>query len=406
MEKEKALFDFKNSLYKIPNIDMFSYTNSDNQNIIRIYDLLDTFEFMDNIFNVCLGKDYNENNIYCDLIKNPYLLIFGQTGTGKSICMHSIITSILFETKPDEVKLLLIDPKGIEFNKYIGIPHLLVPVVTDTKKGVGTLGWAISEMLQRYNRFSDVGVRDIDGYNSYATSHSDIENMPHIMIFVDSLELLILESKKETEDSICRLTTMARTVGMHLIISTQQENILKKANINATIKTEIALGNDNASEIYQLLYKPSNMNKPIKIKGCFVLDEETSKLCDFIKNQGITEYNELIQKEIEAKATPYGRNPFLNEEDNYDDELFNKAAEIVIEAGQASTSFLQRKLSVGYARGAKIIDQLQEYGVIGPAEGINPRKVLMTKQMYLEKREYEKGTKYSVDNQNYEYLYD
>ncbi len=386
-EEVKQSFDY----YKIPDIDLFSYADSDKQNIIRIYDLLDTIEFISNTFNVCLGKDYDGNNIYCDLIRNPYLLIFGQTGTGKSICMNSIITSLLFETKPDEVKLLLIDPKAIEFSKYSGIPHLIIPVITDTKKGVGALGWAISEMLQRYNRFSNAGVRDIDGYNNYAANHKDVEKIPHILIFVDSLELLMLESKNETQNAICRLTATARAVGIHLIISTQQKKIIKKANINTTIKTEIAFDNDYSSETYQLLYKPSNMNEPIKIKGCLVLDEEINKLCDFIKEQEKPEYNELIQKEIEAKATPYGANPFLSEENDYDDELFEKAAEIIIETGCASTSFLQRKLSVGYAKGAKIIDQLQEYGVIGTAEGAKPRQVLMTKQMWIEKRAYDKN---------------
>ena len=372
-------------IYKIPNIDLLQYTYSNKDNIIRIYDLLDTIDFISNKFNVCPGKDFNGNNVYCDLIKEPNILISGNTGTGKSICMHSILASILFETKPDEIKLLLIDPKSVEFNRYTGIPHLLIPVVTDTRKAAGALSWAVSEMMQRYNKLSDINVRDIDGYNAYAKEHEGIEKLPHIVIFVDSLELLMLAAKTEVENAICRLSATARAVGMHLIISTQQEKIIKKANIKTTIKTEIIF-DEHSEECYQLLYKQLNTNKPIKIKGFYISENEIDSLCDFIKRQNVTEYSELIQ--MEAKANPCSRFSYEENKNGYD-QLFEEAAEIVIETGQASTSFLQRKLSVGYARGAKIIDQLQEYGVIGSAEGSKPRKILMTKQMWNEKRAYD-----------------
>ena len=266
-EETKQSFDD----YKIPNIDLFSYTHSNSQNTIRIYDLLDTIEFISNKFNACLGKDFDGNNVYHDLIKYPHLLISGETGTGKSICMHSIIVSLLFETKPDEVRLLLIDPKAIEFNKYNGIPQLLIPVVNDVTKASGALGWAVSEMQQRYNKLTDVGVRDIDGYNSYASDNKDAERMPHIVIFVDGLELLMYECKKDIEDAICRLSAMGRTVGMHLIISTQQEKIMKRANLNTVIETKITY-DDNSLASYHLLYNPSGVNKPTRIKRCLVQD--------------------------------------------------------------------------------------------------------------------------------------
>lgn len=347
----------------------------------------------------------------------PHLLIAGTTGSGKSVCMNSIIVSILYRAKPDEVKFLMIDPKQVEFSKYIGIPHLLVPVVTDPRKAAGALGWAVSEMLQRYNKFSETGVRDIEGYNKYVAKHEDLEPMPKICIFIDELADLMMAAPKEVEDSICRLAQMARAAGMHLVIATQRPSVdvitgLIKANISSRIALTVSsqidsrtiLDTGGAEKLLgrgDMLYNPIGASKPVRVQGCFISDEEVEDLCDFIKNQGETEYDESIQKEIEAKAvTDKKSSPFEGDgeaENNYD-QLFEKAAEIVIETGQASTSFLQRKLSVGYARGAKIIDQLQEYGVIGAPEGSKPRQVLMTKQMWLEKRAYESGAEYTADN--------
>ena len=331
--------------------------------------------------------------------------------------MNSIIVSMLYRAKPDEVKFLMIDPKQVEFSKYVGIPHLLVPVVTDPRKAAGALGWAVSEMLQRYNKFSEIGVRDISGYNKYAEKHDDMEFMPKICIFIDELADLMMAAPKEVEDSICRLAQMARAAGMHLVIATQRPSVdvitgLIKANISSrialTVSSQIdsrtildASGAEKLLGNGDMLYSPIGATKPLRVQGCFISDEEVEKLCDFIKNQGETEYDENIQKEIEAKAvTDKKSNPFEDNgaEGNNFDPLFEKAAEIVMETGTASTSFLQRKLSVGYARGAKIIDQLQEYGVIGPAEGSKPRQVLMTKQMWLEKRAYESGKDFTADN--------
>lgn len=386
-------------------------------NKVYIRELIDTPEFTKqrSKLSAGLGKDIAGNCVYCDIAKMPHLLIAGTTGSGKSVCMNSIIVSILYRAKPDEVKFLMIDPKMVEFKKYAGIPHLLVPVVTDAKKASGALGWAVSEMLQRYNKFSETGVRDIDGYNKYVAKHEDMEPMPKICIFIDELADLMMAAPKEVEDSICRLAQMARAAGMHLVIATQRPSVdvitgLIKSNISSRIALTVSSQVDSRTILDaggaekllgygDMLYNPIGASKPIRVQGCFISDEEIEELCDFIKKQGESEYDENIQKEIEEKAVKDKKSPFEGEEeeDNYD-PLFEKAAEVVIESGTASTSFLQRKLSVGYARGAKIIDQLQDYGVIGPSEGSKPRKVLMNMQMWLEKRAYDGNTPFTAEN--------
>ena len=387
------------------------------KNMVSMRELIDTPEFSQqrSKLSAGLGKDIAGNCVYCDISKMPHLLIAGTTGSGKSVCMNSIIVSILYRARPDEVKFLMIDPKQVEFSKYAGIPHLLVPVVTDARKASGALGWAVSEMLQRYNKFSETGVRDIDGYNKYVSKHEDMEPMPKICIFIDELADLMMAAPKEVEDSICRLAQMARAASMHLVIATQRPSVdvitgLIKANISSRIALTVSsqvdsrtiLDTSGAEKLLgkgDMLYNPIGASKPIRVQGCFITDEEVESLCDFVKNQGESEYDEDIQKEIEAKAVQDKKSPFEGEEEeeNYD-PLFEKAAEIVMETGTASTSFLQRKLSVGYARGAKIIDQLQEYGVIGPSEGSKPRQVLMNKQMWFEKRAYDSGKQFTAEN--------
>ena len=387
------------------------------KNMVSMRELIDTPEFSQqrSKLSAGLGKDIAGNCVYCDISKMPHLLIAGTTGSGKSVCMNSIIVSILYRARPDEVKFLMIDPKQVEFSKYAGIPHLLVPVVTDARKACRALGWAVSELLQRFNKFSEAGVRDIDGYNKYVSKHEDMEPMPKICIFIDELADLMMAAPKEVEDSICRLAQMARAAGMHLVIATQRPSVdvitgLIKANISSRIALTVSsqvdsrtiLDASGAEKLLgkgDMLYNPIGASKPIRVQGCFITDEEVESLCDFVKNQGESEYDEDIQKEIEAKAVQDKKSPFEGEEEeeNYD-PLFEKAAEIVMETGTASTSFLQRKLSVGYARGAKIIDQLQEYGVIGPSEGSKPRQVLMNKQMWLEKRAYDSGKQFTAEN--------
>lgn len=387
------------------------------KNMVYMRELIETPEFSQqrSKLSAGLGKDIAGNCVYCDIVKMPHLLIAGTTGSGKSVCMNSIIVSILFRAKPDEVKFLMIDPKQVEFSRYAGIPHLLVPVVTDAKKASGALGWAVSEMLQRYNKFSETGVRDIDGYNKYVAKHEDMEPMPKICIFIDELADLMMAAPKEVEDSICRLAQMARAAGMHLVIATQRPSVdvitgLIKANISSRIALTVSSQVDSRTILDaggaekllgngDMLYNPIGASKPIRVQGCFIDDDEIEALCDYIKKQGESEYDENIQKEIDEKAVKDKKSPFEGEEEeeNYD-PLFEKAAEVVIESGTASTSFLQRKLSVGYARGAKIIDQLQDYGVIGPSEGSKPRKVLMNMQMWLEKRAYDSGNQFTAQN--------
>lgn len=387
------------------------------RNSVSMREIVDSPEFsrQKSKLSAGLGKDISGNCVFCDVAKMPHLLIAGTTGSGKSVCMNSIIVSILYRAKPDEVKFLMIDPKQVEFSKYAGIPHLLVPVVTDARKASGALGWAVSEMLQRYAKFSETGVRDIEGYNKYVQKHDDMEPMPKICIFIDELADLMMAAPKEVEDSICRLAQMARAAGMHLVIATQRPSVdvitgLIKSNISSRIALTVSsqidsrtiLDSSGAEKLLgkgDMLYSPIGANKPTRVQGCFISDEEIEELCDFIKNQGESEYDENIQKEIEAKAVQEKNSPFEgDDEDSNYDPLFEKAAEIVMETGTASTSFLQRKLSVGYARGAKIIDQLQEYGVIGPPEGSKPRQVLMNKQMWLEKRAYDEGDNFTAEN--------
>lgn len=387
------------------------------KNMVYMRELIETPEFSQqrSKLSAGLGKDIAGNCVYCDIVKMPHLLIAGTTGSGKSVCMNSIIVSILYRAKPDEVKFLMIDPKQVEFSRYAGIPHLLVPVVTDAKKASGALGWAVSEMLQRYNKFSETGVRDIDGYNKYVAKHEDMEPMPKICIFIDELADLMMAAPKEVEDSICRLAQMARAAGMHLVIATQRPSVdvitgLIKSNISSRIALTVSSQVDSRTILDaggaekllgngDMLYNPIGASKPIRVQGCFIDDDEIEALCDYIKKQGESEYDENIQKEIDEKAVKDKKSPFEGEEEeeNYD-PLFEKAAEVVIESGTASTSFLQRKLSVGYARGAKIIDQLQDYGVIGPSEGSKPRKVLMNMQMWLEKRAYDSGNQFTAQN--------
>ena len=378
------------------------------KNTVSMRELIDTPEFYEqrSLLSAGIGKDIAGNCVYCDIAKMPHLLVAGTTGSGKSVCMNSIITSILYRAKPDEVKFLMIDPKQVEFSKYANIPHLLVPVVTDPRKAAGALGWAVSEMLQRYQKLSQVGVRDIEGYNKYVQKHEDMESMPKICIFIDEFADLMMAAPKEVEDSVCRLAQMARAVGMHLVIATQRPSVdvitgLIKANISSrialTVSSQIdsrtildAAGAEKLLGHGDMLYNPIGASKPLRVQGCFISDEEVEALCDFVKNQGENQYDEEIAKEIEAKAVQDKKSsPFEDDGDAEQlDVLFDKAVDIVLETGTASTSFLQRKLSVGYARGAKIIDQLEEKGIIGPANGSKGREILINRQQWLEMQAY------------------
>ncbi|MBQ7741297.1 MAG: DUF87 domain-containing protein [Eubacterium sp.] len=375
------------------------------KNSVSMREIIDTDEFdsQKSILSAGIGKDIAGNSVFCDIAKMPHLLIAGTTGSGKSVCMNSIIVSILYRAKPDEVKFLMIDPKKVEFSKYENIPHLLVPVVTDPRKASGALGWAVSEMLKRYQAFSDTGVRDIAGYNKFVKKHDDMEPMPKIVICIDELADLMLAAPKEVEDSICRLAQMARAAGMHLVIATQRPSVdvitgLIKANISSRIALTVSSAIDSRTILDtggaekllgrgDMLYSPIGASKPLRVQGCFISDEEVESLCNYIKKQGESRYSEDIQKEIEEKAVQdKNSSPFTDGDGEGDDfdPLFEKAVETVLENGRASTSFLQRKLGVGYSRGSKIMDQLEEKGVIGPQDGAKPREIRINMQQWIQ----------------------
>ena len=359
--------------------------------------------------SVALGKDISGKICTMDISKMPHLLIAGTTGSGKSVCVNAMILSILYNATPDEVKLVMIDPKKVEFSKYNGIPHLLVPVVTEPAKAAGSLQWAVREMLNRYQKFSDTGVRDIKGYNQMAAGDPDMEPMSQIVIFIDELADLMMATPKEVEDSICRLAQMARAAGMHMVIATQRPSVdvitgLIKANIPSRLSLYVASAVDSRTILDMtgaekllgngdLLFNPVGVSKPTRIQGCFSEDREIEKVVTFIKNQEESEYDESIIKDIEAAAAATenanqkggGVNAPSGGGDSSDD-LFEEAIQVVLEAGQASTSMLQRKLGVGYARAGRIIDELEEHGIIGEYQGSKPRAVLITKQQWLERK--------------------
>lgn len=355
--------------------------------------------------NVALGKDITGNTICADIAKMPHLLIAGTTGSGKSVCLNSMIVSILYNSNPDEVKLLMIDPKQVEFTIYNGIPHLLVPVVSDPRKAAGALGWAVTEMLQRYKMFSENAVRDIKGFNKLAQTNETLTPMPHIVIFIDELSDLMMAAPNEVEDSICRLAQMARAAGMHLVIATQRPSVnvitgIIKANIPSRIALSVSSQVDSRTIIDtagaekllgngDMLFSPVGVSKPIRVQGCFLSDEEVENVVKFIKTQSEEKkYDEKVMEEIERQAViekkPSSASSSSGNSDESGDEMIPKAIEVVVEAQMASTTLLQRKLKLGYARAARIIDELEQRQIVGPFEGSKPRKVLISKQQWME----------------------
>lgn len=352
---------------------------------------------------VALGKDIAGNCTYADLAKMPHLLVAGTTGSGKSVCLNAMIVSILYNATPDEVKLLMIDPKQVEFTVYNGIPHLIVPVVSDPRKASGALAWAVTEMLTRYKMFSDNNVRDISGYNSICESIGQ-KKMPQIVIFIDELSDLMMAAPHEVEDSICRLAQMARAAGMHLVIATQRPSVdvitgLIKANIPSRLSLKVSSQIDSRTIIDaagaekllgngDMLFYPVGIAKPIRIQGCFLSDKEVETVVDFIKGQEQSAYDDDVMQEIERQSAQDKKKSSASadngEDDREADEMIPKAIEVVVDAQMASTTLLQRKLKLGYARAARIIDNLEERGIIGPYEGSKPRKVLISKQQWYE----------------------
>ncbi len=378
-----------------------------NTSIVKIREIIDsqTFSASKSKLSVALGKDISGEQRIADIAKMPHGLIAGATGSGKSVCINSIIMSILYKASPDDVKLLLIDPKVVELGIYNGIPHLIVPVVTDPRKAAGALGWAVLEMEKRYKLFAENDVRNLAGFNELAEKRDDLMKMPQMVIIIDELADLMMTAPGEVEDSICRLAQKARAAGIYLIVATQRPSVdvvtgLIKANIPTRIAFAVSSQVDSRTIIDvggaeklmgkgDMLFFPTGAIKPERIQGCFVSDSEVEKVVQYLKSDHKNEYDEDVINEIERQAAKEKAAKSGLPEDRVDDDadpMLDDAIECVVEAGQASTSLLQRRLRLGYARAARIIDMMEERGVVGPYEGSKPRQVLITKEQLLERK--------------------
>ena len=377
---------------EIPNIE---------NEVVHLRDIIasDAFQGHKSKLAFALGKDVAGKEVVTDIAKMPHVLIAGATGSGKSVCINTLIASIIYKAKPSEVKLLMVDPKVVELSVYNGIPHLLIPVVTDPKKAAGALAWAVQEMINRYNLFAKKGVRDIKGYNEAVEKEGETGKLPQIVIIIDELSDLMMASPKEVEDSICRLAQMARAAGMHLVIATQRPSVdvitgVIKANIPSRISFAVSSQVDSRTILDMvgaekllgkgdMLFYPSGAPKPTRIQGAFVSDKEVEKLVEFLKSQGEVTYSDEILEQIENSDKT---DKELEEEsdDQTSDPLLMEAIETVVETQQASTSFIQRRFKVGYARAGRIIDQMEERGIISGYQGSKPREVLMSKERWQE----------------------
>ena len=373
---------------------------------VRIREVLssDTFRKHASKVSFAVGKDIGGNYIVGNAAKLPHLLIAGTTGSGKSVCTNSLIISFLFKASPEDVRLIMVDPKMVELGVYNGIPHLLIPVVTDPKKAAGALQWAVTEMMKRYRSFSEVGVRDLASYNSRAEKNGETK-LPQIVVVIDELADLMLVAAKEVEESICRVAQMGRAAGMHLIIATQRPSAdvitgLMKANIPSRIafavasslESRIILDTQGAEKLVgkgDMLWSPLGSGKPLRVQGCLITDEEVASVVQFVKQNATADYDEEIIHQIEqhveeqekgGKSTGTSGSGDTGEE-NYD-ELFPAAVDIVLDLGQASVSMLQRRLKLGYSRAARLVDQMEERGIVGPFEGSKPRQLLVSKEQW------------------------
>ncbi|MDO5152341.1 MAG: DNA translocase FtsK [Eubacteriales bacterium] len=354
--------------------------------------------------SIALGKSIDGNCVVGNIAKMPHLLIAGTTGSGKSVCMNSIIISLLYKAGPEDVKLIMVDPKMVELGIYNGIPHLLIPVVTDPKKAAGSLQWAVTEMLRRYKMMSDLGVRDLESYNSIVTAEEDGQKLPQVVIIIDELADLMMVAAKEVEDSICRIAQMGRAAGMHLIIATQRPSAnvitgLMKANIPSRIAFSVAsamesriildtMGAEKLVGKGDMLYAPIGSGKPLRVQGCFVTDGEVEAVAEYVKENYVADYNQQVLEEIEKKAQQTGKKPASvsdpdpSDEELDGDEMLPAAVDVILETGQASVSMLQRRLKLGYARAARIVDEMEEKGIVGPFQGSKPRAILITKEQW------------------------
>lgn len=384
--------------------------------VVHLRDIIDSpaFEDADSTLSMGLGKDIAGDEVVADIAKMPHVLIAGSTGSGKSVCINTLIMSILYKAKPSEVKLLMVDPKVVELSVYNGIPHLLIPVVTDPKKAAGALAWAVQEMENRYQLFAKKNVRDLKGYNEVIEAEmeagrSELEEkydqgkLPKIVIIIDELADLMMVASKDVEDAICRLAQKARAAGMHLVIATQRPSVdvitgIIKANVPSRIAFAVSSQIDSRTILDMagaekllgkgdMLFYPIGASKPVRVQGSFVSDKEVENIVDFIKKDGgsNSDYSQAIIDQIEnSLKSDKEKSSDLEEADDDIDPLLTEAIEMVIDIGQASTSMVQRKLKVGYARAGRIIDQMEERGIISGFEGSKPRQVLMTKERWQE----------------------
>ena len=380
-----------------------------NRNVttVSLREVIDSQEFhrAKSVSTFAVGKDIGDNCIVGNIAKLPHMLIAGTTGSGKSVCMNSIIISLLYKASPDDVKLIMVDPKMVELGIYNGIPHLLIPVVTDPKKAAGSLQWAVTEMMRRYKAMSDAGVRDLESYNSIIESQEeDGEKLPQIVVIIDELADLMLVAENEVDESICRIAQMGRAAGIHLVIATQRPSAdvitgLMKANIPSRIafavasamESRIILDTQGAEKLVgrgDMLYAPIGEGKPKRVQGCFVSDAEVEAVTNYVKAKFTTDYDQTIMDEIERKAAQTGTKattvtePEPNADELDGDEMLPAAVDVILETNQASVSMLQRRLKLGYARAARIVDEMEEKGIVGPFQGSKPRAILITKEQW------------------------
>ena len=361
------------------------------------------FESAKSKSSFAVGKDIGGSCIVGNIAKLPHMLIAGTTGSGKSVCMNSIIISLLYKASPEDVKLIMVDPKMVELGIYNGIPHLLIPVVTDPKKAAGSLQWAVTEMMRRYKAMSDAGVRDLESYNGIMESQEGTK-LPQVVVIIDELADLMLVAAKEVEESICRIAQMGRASGIHLVIATQRPSAdvitgLMKANIPSRIafavasamESRIILDTQGAEKLVgkgDMLYAPIGSGKPKRVQGCFVSDSEVESVANYVKNNYNVDYDQQVMEEIERKAAQTGNKPAVapdpepNAEELMGDEMLPAAVDVILETGQASVSMLQRRLKLGYARAARIVDEMEERGIVGPFKGSKPREILVTKEQW------------------------
>ena len=373
---------------------------------VSLREVIDSSEFSKakSKSSFAVGKDIGGNAIVGNIAKLPHMLIAGTTGSGKSVCMNSIIISLLYKASPDDVKLIMVDPKMVELGIYNGIPHLLIPVVTDPKKAAGSLQWAVTEMMRRYRAMSDAGVRDLESYNAIIDSQEEEgEHLPQVVVIIDELADLMLVAAKEVEESICRIAQMGRAAGIHLIIATQRPSAdvitgLMKANIPSRIafavasamESRIILDTQGAEKLVgkgDMLYAPIGCGKPKRVQGCFVSDGEVETVASYVKSNYTTNYDQQVMEEIEKKAEQTGSkntqyDPEPNNEELGGDEMLPAAVDVILETGQASVSMLQRRLKLGYARAARIVDEMEDKGIVGPFMGSKPRSILITKEQW------------------------